>query len=99
MPPALRKSAMNLLPPPAPARFEAAPPQVLVANIPVIALARFRRLMAYEGWPVDLARMCCDRIYVYERLAQAHTSASPRLRNAALSLFAAYASDEGVLLH
>ena len=90
---------MNPLPPPAPARFEAAPPQVLVANIPVIALARFRRLMAYEGWPVDLARMCCDRIYVYERLAQAHTSASPRLRNAALSLFAAYAPDEGVLLH
>jgi len=55
--------------------------------------------MAYEGWPVDLARMCCDRIYVYERLAQAHNSASPRLRNAALSLFAAYAPDEAVLLH
>jgi hypothetical protein len=46
--------------------------------------------MAGEGWAVDLARMCHDRLYAYERMAQAHTSASRRLRSAAVTLFADY---------
>ena len=73
-----------------PVRFEAATPLVLVASVPVFHLARFRRLMALEGWAIDLPRMCVDRIYAFERIALAHTSAIQRLRQAALDLFAAY---------
>jgi hypothetical protein len=73
-----------------PVRFEAAPPQVLVASVPIFQLARFRRLMALEGWVIDLPRMCVDRIYAFERIALAHTSAMERLRQAALDLFGAY---------
>jgi hypothetical protein len=46
--------------------------------------------MALEGWIVDLPRMCVDSAYAYERIAQAHTSAITRLRQAALELFAAF---------
>ncbi len=85
---------------PAPTPFHPAPLVPLVARVSVIALARFRRLMASEGWAVDLARMCCDRIYAYECIAQAHTSATERLRRVALDLFAAYDPHaEATLLH
>jgi hypothetical protein len=70
--------------------FEAALARVGVAEVPLFLLARFRRLMALEGWAVDLPRMCVDSDYAHERIAQAHTSAITRLRQAALDLFAAF---------
>lgn len=54
------------------------------------ALQRFRALMAQERWPVQLARMCYDRLYAYERIAQAHASANEELRGTALQLFQAF---------
>jgi hypothetical protein len=84
-----------MLQPPLTATFEAAPLVPVLAPVSLITLARFRRLMAYEGWTVDLSRMCCDRLYAYERIAQAHTSAQPRLREAALGLFAVYEPQVG----
>jgi hypothetical protein len=90
-----------MMQPPIPVFFEAAPPLMLVASAPLFHLARFRRLMAMEGFSVDLPRMCIDRIYAHERIALAHTSALDRLRRAALDLFAAYDrhADAGSLLH
>jgi hypothetical protein len=70
--------------------LEAALARAGVSEVPVFLLARFRRLMALEGWNVDLPRMCVDSAYAYERIAQAHTSAITRLRQAALDLFAAF---------
>jgi hypothetical protein len=88
-----RESAMKTttrLKPPCKPSYEPAPLQAVVADVPVARLAEFRELMAGEGWAVDLQRMCHDRLYAYERMAQAHTSASRRLRSAAVSLFADY---------
>ena len=61
-----------------------------VQALPIMAMARFRRLMNYEGWDVDLPRMCIDTAYAYRCLATAHTSSDERLRKAALALFDAY---------
>lgn len=61
-----------------------------VTPLPIIPMARFRRLMMYEGWAVDLPRMCVDSAYAYDCLALAHTSNDTALRRAALDLFAAY---------
>jgi hypothetical protein len=61
-----------------------------VLAMPIMAMARFRRLMNYEGWDVDLPRMCVDTAYAYRCLATAHTSSDERLRQAALALFKAY---------
>ena len=69
--------------------LEAALARVGVSEVPLFLLARFRRLMALEGWVVDLPRMCVDPIYANERIAQAHTSAIARLRQVAFDLFAA----------
>jgi hypothetical protein len=59
-------------------------------HLSVAALLRFRELMALEQWPVQMARMCYDRLYAYERIAQAHGSASQDLKGLALQLFQAY---------
>ncbi len=61
-----------------------------VLPLPIIEMARFRRLMHHEGWEVDLPRMCTDTAYAHERLATAHTSSDERLRSSAMRLFAAY---------
>jgi hypothetical protein len=61
-----------------------------VLALPIIEMARFRRLMNYEGWEIDLPRMCVDTAYAHQCLATAHTSSDERLRQAALQLFAAY---------
>jgi hypothetical protein len=61
-----------------------------VLAMPIMAMARFRRLMNDEGWEVDLPRMCVDTAYAYQCLATAHTSSDLRLRQAALGLFEAY---------
>jgi len=54
------------------------------------AVLRFKTLMKLEGQSVHVARMCYDRLYAYERIAQAHASASDPLRRLALELFQAY---------
>ena len=65
-------------------------PAAAVLPLPVFTLARFRRLMNYEGWDVDLPRMCVDTAYAYACMATAHTSSDERLRRAAMDLFEAY---------
>jgi len=84
--------------PPSPV-FEAAVPLPLVAPVSVLQLARFRRFMLAEGWPVDLPRICLDRVYAFERLACAHTSGDPQLRSLAMKLFMAYQREGAVPLH
>jgi hypothetical protein len=64
--------------------------QRAVTPLPIINMARFRRLMQREGWAVDLPRMCVDSAYAYELLALAHTSVCEPLRRAALNLFDTY---------
>ena len=59
-------------------------------QLSVEALQDFKALMMLDGWPVQLARMCYDRLYAYERIAQAHASANDELRRVALQLFQAY---------
>lgn len=54
------------------------------------ALMRFKTMMAADGQPVHLARLCYDRLYAYERIAVAHTSADEPLRRLALELFQIY---------
>ena len=51
-----------------------------VLALPILEMARFRRLMNYEGWEVDLARMCVDTAYAYQCLATAHTSSDTTMR-------------------
>lgn len=58
-----------------------------VQALPLTPLALFSRRMAYEGWPVDVGRMCLDAAYAYDCLALAHTSSSDELRASALALF------------
>ena len=67
-----------------------------VLPLPIIEMARFRRLMNYEGWEVDLPRMCIDTAYAHQCLATAHTSNDECLRRAALQLFAAYERNQSV---
>lgn len=54
------------------------------------ALMRFKALMAGAGQDVQLARMCYDRLYAYERFAQAHASGDEPLQRLALELFQIY---------
>ncbi len=61
-----------------------------VLPLPVTQLARFCRLMNYEGWAVDLPRLCVDTDYAHACMATAHTSSDERLRQAALELFDAF---------
>ncbi len=70
-----------------------------VLPLPVGALARFRRLMNYDGWDVDTARMCLDSAYAHACLATAHASADERLRRAALDLFEAYGRNTAAAIH
>lgn len=69
--------------------FEPAALQPLAIRATVPQLERFRALMAQEGWPVSLHRMCLDRLYARECIAQAHTSAADPLRAIAVDLFEA----------
>ncbi|HSI47297.1 MAG TPA: hypothetical protein VLA61_03435 [Ideonella sp.] len=62
----------------------------VVADVGMGTLLRFKSLMAIEGQTVHVARMCYDRQYAFERIANAHTSAFDPLRRVALALFQAY---------
>jgi hypothetical protein len=66
------------------------PPRATAEDLGMGALLRFRSMMVAEGQSVQLARMCFDRLYAYERIAAAHASASDPLRRLALELFQAY---------
>ena len=69
----------------------AAPDQLApVLALPLALMARFKRLMKYEGWGIDVPRMFTDSAYAHGCLATAHTSSDERLRRTALSLFEAY---------
>jgi hypothetical protein len=65
-------------------------PKAPAEGLKMATLLEFKQLMAHEGWPLQLARMCYDRLYAYERIAQAHASAHDPLRRIALQLFQAY---------
>lgn len=68
-------------------------------NVDLWTLARFKDLMAAEGWPVHAARMIFDRVYAHERLAFAHSSANDALRRLALDLFRRMHADDGLSSH
>jgi hypothetical protein len=59
------KTTTRLKPPCQPS-YEPAPLRAVVADVSGVRLSDFRDLMAGEGWAVDLARMCHDRLYAYE---------------------------------
>jgi hypothetical protein len=54
--------------------------------------------MNYQGWDVDLPRMCVDTAYAYRCLATAHTSSDERLRRSAMGLFEAYDRNTALLV-
>jgi hypothetical protein len=91
----------SLFPPAAPSAQSAQADARPVTPLPIINMARFRRLMLVEGWPVDLPRMCVDSAYAYACLALAHTSINDDLRRAALDLFSTYDRNRsaGALAH
>lgn len=72
--------------------------RVAPAEVPVGVemgmLLRFRSLMALEHQPLQVARMCYDRIYAYERIAAAFGCANDPLKRLALELFLAYHRQE-----
>lgn len=61
-----------------------------LADVDMGALLRFRSMMALAGEPVQVARMCFDRRYAYERIAAAHAAGPDPLQRLALELFQAY---------
>ena len=73
---------------------------VLASGVSMADLLRFQALMAAEGQTVHLARMCYDKPYAYDQVANGHASASDPLRRLALLLFQAYhRQDEARSLH
>lgn len=69
-----------------------------MAPLPLFAMARFRRLMSVQGWPVDLPRLCSDQAYMHECLARAHTCGEEQLRRVALMVFADYVTPPALTL-
>jgi hypothetical protein len=53
-------------------------------------LQAFQGLMLQAGLRLQPTRMLYDRLYAFERLAEAHASASPALRDLAMQLFDCY---------
>jgi len=63
--------------------------------IDLLTLARFRALMAAQGWRVETARMLFDRVYAHERLSWAHGGGDESLRRLALDMFRALHAHDG----
>lgn len=82
-PPTARGAALQ-------ARPQADVVPVAAEAIDMGALLRFKSLMAACGLPVQLPRMCFDRLYAFQCIAQAHAGGSDPLRRLALELFQAY---------
>ena len=53
-------------------------------------LLQFMREMSKRGLPLQGERLLYDRIYAFERLSVAHSSAWPKLRDLAIQLFSQY---------
>ena len=83
--------------PRAPGSTHAGAPPAAAAGPDRALLERFQRLMAAEGWPVQIARMAGDPPYARERISLGHRSASWHLRQLALQLLRAY--DAPAALH
>ncbi|HSV69114.1 MAG TPA: hypothetical protein VLI72_03295 [Methylibium sp.] len=79
------------------ARVDLAQAMPLVVDLRT--LADFKRHIAREGWPVQVARMIFDRVYAHERLAFAHSSANEALQRIALELFRRMHADDGLAAH
>jgi hypothetical protein len=73
--------------------------QAMPLLVDLRTLADFKRHMAREGWPVQVARMIFDRVYAHERLAFAHTSANEALQRLALDLFRRMHAADGLAAH
>jgi hypothetical protein len=68
-------------------------PAPLVPLVAPVRLEQLRELstwMALDGQRVSLHRLCVDRVYALDLLAQAHASDLEPLRELALTLFAAF---------
>jgi hypothetical protein len=65
--------------------------------IDLLTLARFKALMAGQGWRVETARMLFDRVYAHERLSWAHGGTDGSLRRLALDMFRALHAHDGQL--
>lgn len=55
-------------------------------------LQAFNALMQAQGLRLQPTRMLYDRLYAFDRLAEAHASNSPALRQMAIDLFDRYQS-------
>jgi hypothetical protein len=64
-------------------------PPIAAAAAGLPRLMAFRDLMAAHGHPVQVTRMCFDRLYAFERIALAHAGSDAVLRALALELFQA----------
>ena len=65
--------------------------------IDLLTLARFKALMAEQGWRVETARMLFDSVYAHERLAWARGGSDESLRRLALDMFRALHAQDGQL--
>ena len=79
--------------------LEAAPLLPLVADVSIGQLRELATWMALDGQRVSLSRLCVDRVYAVERLAEAHASDIEPLRALAVTLFAAYEPGRPGLAH
>jgi hypothetical protein len=68
----------------------AAPLLPLVAPVRIEQLRELATWMALDGQRVNLSRLCVDRVYALEVLAEAHASDLDPLRELAMGLFAAF---------
>jgi len=64
--------------------------QLVIASLEGHDLQAFSSLMARERLPLQPARMLYDRVYAFERLAQAHASNVPDLQDLAGQIFDNY---------
>jgi hypothetical protein len=77
----------------------AAPLVPLVADVSLTQLRELATWMALDGQRVSLSRLCVDRVYALERLAEAHASDIEPLRALAVTLFAAYEPGRSNAVH
>lgn len=89
----------------APAPFPQFPAMVPAPLVPLVAPVRIEQLrelstwMALDGQRVSLHRLCVDRVYALEQLAQAHASDIEPLRELAVELFTAFERRPETLAH
>jgi hypothetical protein len=77
----------------------AAPLLPLVAPVRIEQLRELSTWMALDGQRVSLSRLCIDRVYALDLLAQAHASDLEPLRELAVTLFAAFERSDTTTAH